>query len=78
MSLLPLEHYLLNVGNILLIFLCANVIVYPFVYFVARHQPRMSERVIRLATYVYLLTIIGLGTGLSVSVKSADAELTSG
>ena len=66
LSLLPLEHYLLDVGNILLIFLCANVIVYPFVYFVARHQQRMSERVIRLATYVYLLTIIGLGTGLSL------------
>jgi|GEM_PF-4979763 len=66
LSLLPLEHYLLDVGNILLIFLCANVIVYPFVYFVARHQQRMSERVIRLATYVYLLNIIGLGTGLSL------------
>ena len=66
LSLLPLEHYLLNVGSVLLIFLVANALVYPFVYYIAKHQQRMSEKVLRLATYAYLLTFIGLGSGLSL------------
>lgn len=66
LSLLPLEHYLLDVGDVLLIFLCANVIVYPFIYVVAQRQQDLSELVLRCATYLYLLTFIGLGSGLSL------------
>lgn len=66
LSLLPLERYLLNVGDVLLIFLCANVIVYPLIYVVAQRQQNLSEGRIRSATYLYLLTFIGLGSGLSL------------
>ncbi len=66
LSLLPLEQYLLGVGNVLLIFLIANAFVYPFVYVASKHQQRISERILRLATYAYLLTFIGLGSGLSL------------
>ncbi len=64
--LLPFEHYILDIGSILIGFLILNIIIYPIVLYVSKHQGRMKERVLRVTTSLYILTFLGLGAGLSL------------
>ncbi len=66
LALLPIEQYLLGVKQVLIVFLIANAVIYPFVYLVSKRQEERPEWLLRLAIYAYILTIVGLGSGLSL------------
>ncbi len=66
LCLLPLQHQLLDIGNVLIIFLIANMVFYPVLLYVAKYQKSLSEWIIRLTYQTYVLIVVALCSGLSL------------